>query len=133
MTNISLMSQRDDQKKRVSSSLFGIMSNFNDTFSMGSLLSGQPDQSHHGLVQRSSLENEMLSTSKSRGPTLLVDEQKNNISIDLPGGGVVPRATANESVLEQTIEEDKDEEVPKRGRRNSSTLIIESQRHREQA
>jgi len=75
----------------------------------------------------------MISTSKSRGPTLLVDDHKNNISIDAPGGGVVPRATVNDSVLEQTIEEDKDEDVPKRRRRNSSTLIIESQRHREQA
>ena len=46
MTNISLIShtQREGEPmKAVNSSLLGLMSNFNDTFSAGSLLSGQPE------------------------------------------------------------------------------------------
>lgn len=46
----------------------------------------------------------------------------------------MPRAS-NECVLEQTIEEDKEDgtQVERERRRNSSTLIIENLRPREQA
>ena len=42
---------------------------------------------------------------------------------------MIPRGKTTECVIEQTIEEDKDDEgVPNRERRNSSTLIIEGVR-----